>query len=119
MKRLSMLMGIVLTLAAASVQAHAHLKMSNPAEGAMVTEMPSAVLLTFSEAARITAVSIQKDQESKQTLKPPAGASAEQISVSVPKLAPGNYTLRWRVVSDDNHIMAGELHFKVSAPTTH
>ena len=78
-----------------------------------------AVGLTFSEAARITAVSAKKYQEPKQTLTPPSGAPAEHISVAVPKLAPGSYTLSWRVMSDDNHSMSGELHFNVSALTTH
>jgi methionine-rich copper-binding protein CopC len=110
-------MGLALTLITASAEAHAHLKASNPAEGAVVTEMPSAVVLTFSEAARMTAVSIQKDEQPKQTLKPPAAtSSAAQITVAMPTLAPGNYTLSWRVVSDDNHIMSGELHFKVAMP---
>ena len=122
MKKLSLPLSVVLMLAASNAQAHAHLTMSAPAEGAVVTEMPTSVVLTFSEAARITAVSIQKDQEPKQTLKAPTGAAAEQISVMVPKLAPGKYKLSWRVVSaDDNHIMSGELHFRVapmSVPTT-
>lgn len=107
---------VVLVMAAAAVQAHAHLKQSTPAEGAVVTEMPATIELTFSESARVTAVSIQKDQEPKQTLKAPTGTAAEHISVAVPKLVPGSYTLTWRVVSeDDGHIMSGELHFKVAA----
>jgi methionine-rich copper-binding protein CopC len=107
---------VVLVMAAAVVQAHAHLKQSTPAEGAIVSEMPAAIEMTFSESARVTAVSIQKDQEPKQTLKAPTGAAAEHISVAVPKLAPGSYTLTWRVVSDDDgHIMSGALHFKVAA----
>ena len=109
---------VVLVMAAAAVQAHAQLKQSTPAEGAVVTEMPAAIDLTFSESARVTAVSIQKDQEPKQKLKAPRGAAAEHISVAVSKLAPGSYTLTWRAVSeDDGHIMSGELHFKVAAMT--
>ena len=109
---------VVWLMAAAAAQAHAHLQQSTPAEGAVVAEMPAAIDLTFSESARVTAVSIQKDQEPKQTLKAPMGAAAQHISVAVPKLAPGNYTLTWRVVSeDDGHMMSGELHFKVAAMT--
>jgi methionine-rich copper-binding protein CopC len=118
MKALTIPTAVMLVMAAAAVQAHAHLKQSTPAEGAVVTEMPAAIELTFSESARVTAVSLQKDQEPKQTLKAPAGAAAEHISVAVPKLVPGSYTLTWRVVSeDDGHIMSGELHFKVAAMT--
>src|SRR3977135_59188 len=118
MKKLNLAAGALLTLAAFGAQAHAHLKASNPKEGAVVTEMPTAISLTFSESARITAVSIQKDQETKQKLTAPT-TTGEQISIEVPTLAPGAYTLSWRVAStDDNHIMSGELHFKV-APMKH
>ena len=114
MKKSTLLAGGCLTLVALGAQAHAHLMASNPKEGAVVTEMPTSISLTFSESARITAVWIQKDQEPKQNLTAPATAG-EQISVEVPKLTAGSYTLTWRVAStDDNHIMSGELHFKVA-----
>jgi copper resistance protein C len=113
MKKLSLVSSTLLTLVAIAAQAHAHLKASNPKEGETVMEVPTSISLTFSESARVTAVSIQKDQEAKQTLTAPTTAG-EQISIAVPKLSAGSYTLTWRVAStDDNHIMSGELHFKV------
>jgi methionine-rich copper-binding protein CopC len=117
MKKSTLVAGAFLTLAALGAQAHAHLKASNPKEGAVVTEMPASISLTFSESARITALWIQKDQEPKQKLTAPTTAG-EQIDVTVPTLSPGAYTLSWRVVStDDNHIMSAELHFKVASKT--
>ena len=114
MKKLTLVAGACLTLVALGAQAHARLKASNPKEGEVVMQMPASISLTFSESARITAVSIQKEQEPKQKLTAPTTAG-EQISVEVPTLAAGRYTLTWRVAStDDNHIMSGELHFKVS-----
>ena len=120
MNKSTLVAGAIFTLAAFGAQAHARLKASNPKEGAVVTEMPASISLTFSESARITAVSIQKDQEPKRKLTAPS-ATGEQIDVPVPTLSPGAYTLSWRVAStDDNHIMSGELHFKVTATqTTH
>ena len=114
MKKLLMPIGLSLALVAGGAQAHAHLKMSAPAEGAVLMESPTTIVLTFSEATRMTALSIRKDQEPKQILQTPTAPAAEKISVAVPKLAAGSYTLSWRVVSDDNHIMAGKLHFKVT-----
>ena len=114
MNKMTLVAGAILTMAALGAQAHAHLKESNPKEGAMVTEMPASISLTFSESARITSVSIQKDQEPKQKLTAPT-STGEQISVEVPRLTAGRYTLSWRVAStDDNHIMSGELHFTVA-----
>ncbi len=114
MKTTIFVAGAILTLAALGAQAHARLKASTPKEGETVTMMPASISLTFSESARITAVSIQKDQEPKQKLAAPA-TTGEQLIVEIPKLAAGSYTLTWRVAStDDNHIMSGELHFKVA-----
>ena len=115
MKSVTLVAGAILSMAAFGAQAHAQLKASSPKEGETVTMMPASISLTFSESARITAVSIQKDQEPKQKLTAPTTAG-EQLSVELPKLAAGSYTLTWRVAStDDNHIMSGELHFKVAA----
>ena len=114
MKTLSIPFGLLLFVGAGGAQAHAHLKMSTPAEGAVLMESPTTVVLTFSEATRMTALSIQKDREPKQILHAPTAAAGEKISVAVPKLAAGGYTMSWRVVSDDNHIMSGKLHFKVA-----
>ena len=113
MKSVILVAAAILSLAAFGAQSHARLKASTPKERETVTMMPSSISLTFSESARITAVSIQKDQEPKQKLTAPTTAG-EQLSVEVPKLAAGSYTLTWRVAAtDDNHIMSGELHFKV------
>jgi methionine-rich copper-binding protein CopC len=115
MKCLNLLAGISLALAAFGAQAHAHLKASTPQEGEVLMQAPASISLTFSESARITAVSLQKDHDPKQPLTAPA-AVGDQISVAMPALTAGAYTLSWRVLStDDNHIMSGELHFKVSA----
>jgi methionine-rich copper-binding protein CopC len=72
-------------------------------------------VLNFSEAARLTALSIQKDEEPKQNLKPLPTTAAQQISVPLPPLTPGTYSVNWRVVSDDGHMMAGALHFTLAA----
>ncbi|MEJ1965371.1 MAG: copper resistance CopC family protein [Gammaproteobacteria bacterium] len=95
--------------------AHAHLKEAQPAEGSVVTAAPANIVLKFSEAAQITALTLQKEGEAEQKIAPLPTAPAAQLSVPVPKLAPGKYTVNWRVVSDDKHIMAGKLHFTISA----
>jgi methionine-rich copper-binding protein CopC len=113
----SPLLAVCLVLVSLGAHAHAHLKASTPAEGAVLAQAPPSISLVFSESARITALSLQKDQEPKQKLTPPS-TSGSNITVDIPTLAAGSYTLSWRVMStDDNHIMSGELHFKVGGGT--
>jgi methionine-rich copper-binding protein CopC len=99
--------------ASALVQAHTHLKGAQPAEGSVLNAPPANIVLKFSEAARVTSLTLQKDGGAEQKLAPlPTEASAE-VSVPAGKLAPGKYVVNYRVVSADNHIMSGKLHFTV------
>ena len=98
--------------------AHAHLKEAQPAEGSVMKAAPANIVLKFSEAARLTALTVQKEGEAEQKLAPLPSAPAAEVSVPAPKLAPGKYVLNWRVVSDDNHIMSGKLHFTVDPNAT-
>lgn len=112
------LLGAILVSVMASAQAHTHLKSATPAEGSTVQASPESIVLTFSEAARLTALTIQKDGDAEEKkISPLPADAAASVTVPAPKLAPGKYTVNWRVVSGDNHIMSGKLHFTVAAQT--
>jgi methionine-rich copper-binding protein CopC len=103
---------------AAAAQAHTHLKSSSPAEGSSITASPANIVLKFSEAARVTALSVQKDGGPEQKLAPLPAKAAAEVSVPAPSLVAGKYVVNYRVVSDDGHVMSGTLHFTIdpSAP---
>jgi methionine-rich copper-binding protein CopC len=115
MKILSLLSGLTLVAFGVAADAHAHLQKSSPADNSVITTSPPNLVLNFSEAARLTALSIKKDSEPAQNLKPLPTTAAQQISVPLPQLTSGTYSVSWRVVSDDGHIMAGALHFTLAA----
>ena len=115
MKILSLLSGLALVAIGATANAHAHLQKSSPADNSVITTSPSNLVLNFSEAARLTALSIQKGEEPKQDLKPLPTTAARQVSIPLPPLTPGTYSVNWRVVSDDGHVMGGALHFTLTA----
>jgi methionine-rich copper-binding protein CopC len=115
MKILSLLSGLTLVAFGVAANAHAHLQKSSPADNSLITTSPPNLVLNFSEAARLTALSIKKDSEPAQNLKPLPTTAAQQISVPLPQLTSGTYSVSWRVVSDDGHIMAGALHFTLAA----
>jgi methionine-rich copper-binding protein CopC len=118
MKILSLLSGLALVAFGVTANAHAHLQKSSPAEGSVITTSPPNLVLNFSEAAKLTALSIQKGSEPEQKLKPLSTTAAQQISVPLPALTPGIYSVNWRVVSDDGHMMAGVLHFTLADHAT-
>jgi methionine-rich copper-binding protein CopC len=103
-----------LLILVATAHAHAHLTAAVPSEGS-AGQAPEHIVLSFSEAARITAITLQREGDEPRKLAPPAAVAA-RIAVPLPKLTPGKYTLSWRVVGDDGHIVPGTLHFTVLEP---
>ncbi len=110
---------VAVCLAAGAAAAHPHLQKSTPAEGSTLSAAPSFVELMFSEPARITALSIQKNHSAPEAIKALPTDTRPTAKVALPTLAPGAYTLSWRVIGADGHVMSGALHFTVSstAPT--
>jgi methionine-rich copper-binding protein CopC len=104
--------GTVLLALAANAQGHAHLAASVPADGS-TGNAPEHIVLTFSEAARITAMTLQREGEEAHKVAPLPTAAAAEVTIPVPTLVPGKYTLSWRCVSGDGHVMSGTLHFTV------
>jgi methionine-rich copper-binding protein CopC len=102
-------------LAVASVaSAHAHLKQSTPAEGAVVSTAPTQIVLTFNEPALVTSLSIQHDANQPEKLGPVPKDAEVTITVPTPGLKPGKYVVTWRAISDDKHITSGQVRFTVA-----
>jgi len=106
----------ILGLFASGAYAHTHVEKAVPADNSTVKAAPKEIMLHFNEAARLTALSIQKEGEKEQAVKPLPSAPSEMVSVPIPPLAPGKYLVTYRVMGDDNHVMSGKLHFTVSGP---
>ena len=118
MKTTKRLIALGMLLFAAAAQAHTHLKDSVPAEGSTISVSPPNIVLKFSEAARITALTIKKEGGDEQKLTPLPTTTTAEVTLRAPELAPGKYVVTWRAMSGDSHIMSGELHFTVSADGT-
>lgn len=96
-------------------QAHTHLKKSVPQEKSVLTVAPSNVLLQFTQPVRLTAVTLQKDGEKEvRKLGPLPKDAAADFTLPVESVGAGAYTVNWRVVGGDNHVMAGALHFSIA-----
>lgn len=100
-----------------SAPAHTILAKSQPAKDESVSESPQRIDLWFNDAVRseykALAVidSTGKRVDNRDVEQSPTDAS--NIHASLPKLAPGTYTTRYRVVSEDSHIVTGKFEFTV------
>lgn len=115
MKNRVVMMAAALLTFAGLAQAHTHLEKAMPADNSVLSSPPAQIMLHFSEATRLTALSVQKegDKEAKNVSPLPKESSAA-LSVPIEPLAPGKYVVNWRVVGGDNHVMSGALHFTVT-----
>jgi copper transport protein len=111
MKGVSVCVGGLLVAAAVAAQAHAHLQQATPADGSVLATAPAELVLRFSEAAQLTALTVAKDGGTEQKITPLPQKAETQIVVALPPLAPGRYVLSWRVLSADGHVMPGKIHF--------
>ncbi|MEJ0037632.1 MAG: copper resistance CopC family protein [Gammaproteobacteria bacterium] len=118
MKISSVLVATALFALSAVAQAHTHLKQATPADKSVVNTAPASVMLKFSEAAKVTALTLHKDGEADQKLTASPDTASAQVTAALPKLSPGKYSVNWRVVSDDGHIMSGQLSFTFDPKAT-
>jgi methionine-rich copper-binding protein CopC len=105
---------VLMILPAWPAQAHAHLLESTPAEGSKLASTPRQLQLVFSEAVRVTALSIQGAGEAApRKLSPLPGQVATRVAIDLAPLASGSYRVQWRALSADHHVAAGTLSFSV------
>jgi methionine-rich copper-binding protein CopC len=109
----TILAGFALLSLAGAAWAHAHLEASVPANGSTVAKAPAEFILTFSDAARVTAVAITKDGGREEKIAKLPTETATRLAVALPKLADGSYTVDWRVASKDGHVMNGKVRFTI------
>ena len=107
----------LLSLIAAPALAHSELTASMQADKASVETAPKEVMLHFSEPVRLTALAVTKAGEEQKQLSPLPTQNQKDFSIASPGLAKGQYTVNWRAMSGDAHVMTGQFTFAVGEPT--
>jgi hypothetical protein len=99
-------------------EAHAALVGSVPAQRATVTSPPPRVVLTFNERLEPAYTRLTVWDASGQQIDLRDGAvdpsNPKIVTVSLPRLGPGRYTVRYRVLSVDGHIVEASFHFSIA-----
>lgn len=98
--------------------AHAHLDRALPAAGSVVRESPRELKLWFTqrlEPAFSELRVVDRNGRRVDNGDPKVDANdARVLRVSLPELPPGNYLVKWRVLSVDTHVSEGEFTFDVA-----
>jgi copper transport protein len=98
--------------------AHAALRSSDPADGAILRTAPSQVALTFTEPPdpSLTVLHVLDSLGERVEAGPPQAVPGDRFAIRTPlgSLAKGVYTVTWRTVSEtDGHVTAGGFSFGV------
>jgi methionine-rich copper-binding protein CopC len=99
--------------------AHAILVKANPAQDSTITDIPEEVLLIFNDAVGQEFLALAViDPTGKRVDNHDAKldfTDHSHLRASVSKLDPGRYTVRYRVLSADGHVVSGKYFFDVLA----
>jgi methionine-rich copper-binding protein CopC len=104
-------------LAPADAWAHAEMVKSVPSRRSTSTTSPSRVRLSFNERveAKFSRVSVWDAKGAQVDLKDIEvdAEDPKQLTVGLPALEPGTYTVRFRVLSVDGHIVENQFPFTI------
>jgi methionine-rich copper-binding protein CopC len=104
-------------LAPAVAWAHAEMVKSVPGRRSAMTTAPSRVRLSFNERveAKFSRVSVWDAKGAQVDLKDVEvdPEDPRQLTVGLPALDPGTYTVRFRVLSVDGHIVESQFPFTI------
>jgi methionine-rich copper-binding protein CopC len=110
------LVAISLPIAAASpARAHTAVLETSIAENATLSAPPSNFTVTFSASTGLANVTLTDASGRDIALAyTPPRAMATTFTIPLPTLAPGAYTISWRTMAHDGHVMPGAVHFTVA-----
>jgi len=115
--RYGLVLMLLLLMAPSSSWSHAYLVKSSPARRAALTNAPTRVVLWFNERLerQFSQLSVWNHQgEQVDTGDIQVGSDdAKKLSVGLPALSAGTYTVKYRVLSVDGHIVDAEFPFTV------
>ncbi|MBC7790743.1 MAG: copper resistance protein CopC/CopD [Anaerolineae bacterium] len=119
-RTLRLALALALILCPAVAWAHAHLKRSEPAGGALVTRSPQVIRLWFTERPELsmTAISLKDENGKIFSLSAVERDRDDPLMVSLrvtELLPPGRYMVGWRSAGSDGHPSRGTFSFVVLA----
>ncbi len=104
----------LLVLSPQSTTAHSPLIDSAPENGAVVTERPSSIAVTFENRIRLTRVRMTHDSRSPADLDLEGFKEfATQFELPLTDMESGSYQIELRGLSEDGHAMRATLEFQV------
>jgi copper resistance protein C len=118
MMRLACLIVPALLSIAPPVWAHAFLERASPPVGSTIAVSPPQIAITFTEGVEplFSAIELRGPGGAQVSVGAPRRVPGNDrvLSVQLPKLPPGIYTVNWHVTSVDTHKTEGNFQFTIT-----
>jgi methionine-rich copper-binding protein CopC len=103
-----------LALTPLAALAHARPKVMNPVPDSTIAA-PSSVTITFSEnlEPKFSSITVTDKAGAQINKQPSRPTGAATLTVALPPIAPGTYTIQWVTVAGDGHRATGDYIFHV------
>jgi methionine-rich copper-binding protein CopC len=117
-RKVSVAASIIFVAVRGAAYAHSFPASESPAAGQTIIGTLPQVAITYDAPIEKLFASLEVDNAAgANQASGPAQVGADGVTLSVPvnKLAPGDYTVKWRVVCVDTHHTEGSYSFSVGA----
>lgn len=110
----ALIAGLALAFGAVPVQAHDQLIGSNPKQGAKLDKQPEWIELEYSGDIQNIGNEIRVERDGEDYSAGEITVEGRTVKAALPDdLKPGDYTISWRVVSQDGHPISGTVDFTI------
>jgi len=116
MRRALLVAALVALAVPAVASAHATLRFTTPTFGHELQRGPTRVVLHFDQAVRVVPSSIKVLNGVGDQFALAAYVAGQDVVARVAPLKLGAYTVRWRAISADSHVVSGVWTFGVRVP---
>ena len=104
----------LLALAATPALAHSNLETTEPENGAVLSDVPTHIVLSFARSIRLTRVRMIHDGSREIDLDLGGQTTfATRVVVPLADRGSGLYRIEWRGLSEDGHVMRNAFTFEV------
>ena len=95
--------------------AHSDIKMTVPADGAILDQAPKVIAITMTKKIRLTKVRVQHEENEalEIDISEYKGFQTE-FTLPIEPMGPGVYAVTWLALGQDGHPVKGKLQFTVS-----
>ena len=116
MKRALVVVVLAVLALPPSAFAHASLAAESPSYKQELQRAPRAVVLSFDQDVELLPNAVQVLNRKGANVARPARVKDRQLIAPLPRLPRGPYTIRWKALSTDGHVVSGVYTFGVRVP---